>query len=210
MENKTLRGAVITLLIALIAHECASMIGELVRMLLRKFADVDLSLWYDITYGFSDAMYVLLLIAYTIAGIALLADRNRSALSTAGGGLLTVFGAVSTLRVMAFYIFRWTNLHDAMMAMVHQSWFIALGLLLCTALILIAVHYHDKGMIGLAITVAVLRACIRASVACYNHHVYSVTAYLTIAGIIGLALFVVTLIYIIRWNKKLSHQPLES
>ena len=81
MENKTLRGAVITLLIALIVNECASMIGELLRMLLSKFADVDMSIWYTVIYSFTDVTFVLLLIAFIIAGIALLADRNRSALS---------------------------------------------------------------------------------------------------------------------------------
>lgn len=208
MENKTLRGAVITLLIALIVNECASMIGELLRMLLSKFADVDMSIWYTVIYSFTDVTFVLLLIAFIIAGIALLADRNRSALSAAGGGLLMVYGAVSLVRVIGFYICRWTNHYQAMGAMVHQAWFITLGLVFCAALLLIAVHYHDKGMIGLAIAVLVLRAMIRTAVLCYHHDLYSFTIYVTIAGIIGIALFVVTLIYIIRWNKclkKINH-----
>ena len=201
MENKALRGSVIALLVVMVLNECVNLFGHLAHILLAKYTEMDHSTLNNIFFGANDVTYLILEVMFVIVGIMLIRHANKRVPALLGGGLLTFVGAVSVLRVMMYYIFRWTEHYPEMVAMCHYGWFIGVAVLMSTAYILIAAYYNDKSMMGLAIVYTVLALLFQAANVCNRLQVLSFTAFTMIAGVVGLAIFIIALIYVIRWLK---------
>ena len=209
MQNKFLKISVICTLVFIVLNELVGFTSAAVLPWLHNATDIDTQNLYHIQLNIQQVLAALTHLFFFLSALAMIVCNKRSALAWIGGGLLSLNGLFVFVRIIVRYILRLmeNTETEALLYSNGISW--AQLVAFCTALILIGVHYKSVGMI---VTASLLTIMDIIKQVAWLVFITDVSAYMTyysiISGILGIAVFVVELIYLILWIRQTKQKPI--
>ena len=195
MQNKGLKYSLIAAIVCLSLNELLWMGNAFMVKMLYGTVEFDPVVWSHAISYCSSAILGVLYLSLIAAGVCLLAGNKQSLPALLGGGLLSLHGLLSFLRIVLYHGFRLDILYNHWI-----TWFMVV--LYATALILIAAHYKNGALIGLAVTKAVLSVVFMAA----RMWVPDDITYGIIIGIDSILGFIVSLLVFIFWLRQVNKE----
>ena len=201
METKTIRPWIITIIVAFFAYIAYVVCGSAMPAL-AKATDIALGTIQKGYLAGNFLIYCILLVAWLMSGLRVWQNDKGNKTAQYGGILLVCYGIVSLVwQALALIgMFTQTNLVPALLFIILT---IVTAVLICVAMILLAIYYGHKTMLWLAICYAAL------SVIFTSLHLWSVsgtttTSYNVTFGLIASAAEILQIVYLFKWAKRVK------
>lgn len=205
MKRSSLRSWIITIIVMIFAYQVYVILGHLLPTL-AEHTGSELSTWQS-GYRYGNLLvYSIVIAGWLMSGIMVYKGDKENKMAIYGGGALIAYGGVGLLWQLLAII---SNLFHT--NLIPRPLFVTLtiltAVLMCAALILIALYYGHRSLRNLAVAYTVLHV---VSTTLYVwlqflppvRHLYLNTSYALICS----AVMIVQLIYLFKWAKLIKNQ----
>lgn len=205
MKRPSLHSWIITIIVMIFAYQVYVILGHLLPTL-AEHTSSELSTWQS-GYRYGNLLvYSIVIAGWLISGIMVYKGDKENKMAIYGGGALIAYGGVGLLWQLLAII---SNLFHT--NLIPRPLFVTLtiltAVLMCAALILIALYYGHRSLRNLAVAYTVLHVIyttlyVWAQLLPPGNHYHIFSIYALVAA----AALIIQLIYLFKWAKLIKNQ----